>query len=153
MRGMKLKVKTTAEITRIMVLKPDKNILFESLTRKAHFHSESRWKTSLDSVMTMTKSFTASSINSLLWGKVIMMRFSEPLRLMPERLFCQSFLGIYHMWLQICKKNLHSTKQLNRNQVSQLDTEWFNATRSQSRKRQISPGDCWWNQPRRNLAG
>jgi len=35
-----------------------------------------------------------------------MMRFSEPLRLMLERLFCQSFLGICHMWLQICKKKL-----------------------------------------------
>jgi len=32
-------------------------------------------------------------------------------------------LGICHMWLQICKKNLHSKKQLNQNQVSQAVTE------------------------------
>jgi len=36
----------------------------------------------------------------------------------------------------------YSTKQLNQNQVSHLVTEWFNATRSQSNKREISPGDC-----------
>jgi len=40
------------------------------------------------------------------------------------------------------KKNLHSTKQLNQNQVSQSLTEWFNETRSQSSKQEISPGDC-----------
>jgi len=40
------------------------------------------------------------------------------------------------------KKNLQSTRQLNQNQVFQSVTEWFNATRSQSHKREISPGDC-----------
>jgi len=61
---------------------------------------------------------------------------------MLERLFCRSFLGICPMCFQMIKKNLHSTKQLNQNQVFQSVTEWFNVTRSQSRKREISPGDC-----------
>jgi len=74
--------------------------------------------------------------------RVIMTRFSETMRLMPERLFCRSLPGICHMCFQMIKKNLHSTKQLNQNQVSQSVTEWFNATRSQSHKREISPGDC-----------
>jgi len=82
-----------------------------------------------------------------------MTQFSEQLRLMLERLFCQSFPGICHMWLQICKKNLHSTKKFNGNQFFQSVTQWFNATRSQSRKREISTGDCRWNQPPRSLAG
>jgi len=69
-------------------------------------------------------------------------RFSETMRLMPERLFCRSFLGICLMCFQMIMKNLHYTKQLNQNQVSQSVTEWFNTTRSQSHKREISPGDC-----------
>jgi len=48
-------------------------ISFKSQTQKVHFHSEFCWNTSLGSVMTMRKLFTTSSINSLLWGRVIMM--------------------------------------------------------------------------------
>ena len=59
------------------VLEFDKSASFKSLTRKAHFHSQFHWNTSLDSVMTMTKSFTVSNINSILWGKVIMTQFSK----------------------------------------------------------------------------
>jgi len=68
-----------------MVLKLGMDISFKSRTHKAHFHSELRWNTSLGSVMTMRKSFTGLNINSLLWGRVIMMRFSELLRLMLEK--------------------------------------------------------------------
>ena len=42
------------------------------------------------------------------------------------------------MCFQMIKKNLHSTKQLSQNQVSQLVTEWFNATRSQSQTRNFT---------------
>jgi len=41
------------------------------------------------------------------------------------------------------RKTCTLQKQLSQNQVSQLVTEWFNATRSQSHKREISHGDCW----------